>query len=393
MGWSAFRKNGLTHHNLNLSIKGYTIFCANDSKDVILLDMQGRIAKLWHFDDFWGGLVKLHPNGNLLIAGVTTEARTKANALAKDDYSDPDLRCLRIGGGMNTLREYGWGGNLIWSYDNLRMHHDFHLCDNGDFLFPEWVVLPEEVAQKVEGGYRKAEPKPYMYGDDIVRINRQGEEADRWHTWQMLDPVEDPIGPLQGRMEWTHMNSVNMMPDGQIIASLCENSRVIMIDPEKREITWQIGDPEISMQHHATPVPGGNIQIFDNGRKRPLSIPYSQIIEVDPRTSDPNKGIVWRYKPANSEQFFSGHISSAQRLARGNVLICEGANGRLFEITRAGEIVWEWLSPFVTGNDDGTRLFQWIYRAYRYPYNHPAFAGKAIDYKNCHNINSVHELI
>jgi hypothetical protein len=44
--------------------------------------------------------------------------------------------------------------------------------------------------------------------------------------------------------------------------------------------------------------------------------------------------------------FFSHFISSAQRQPNGNTLICEGANGRFFEVTPSGEIVWEYVNPF-----------------------------------------------
>mgnify|MGYP003326773338 FL=1 len=33
-------------------------------------------------------------------------------------------------------------------------------------------------------------------------------------------------------------------------------------------------------------------------------------------------------------------------MANGNTFICEGMHGRLFEVTQAGEIVWEYVSPF-----------------------------------------------
>lgn len=384
MGWSAFRKNGLRHHNPNLSVKGYTLFSPSHADDIYLLNMAGHIVKQWNFAGLAIGLPTLLPNGNLFFSAISHDALEKSRQIEEDDISDLGLYCLKMGGGgFNTLCEYDWDGNLVWSFSLDCIHHDYHICDNGDVLVPQWVVLPEEVAKKVEGGYRKAPERPIMLGDDIIRINRAGEEVDRWHIWQMLDPVEDPIGPLQNKWEWTHMNSIDVMPDGQFVCSLCENSRVVLIDPEKREITWKLGEPEISMQHHAIPVSGGNIQIFDNGRNRPMSIPFSQVIEVDPTTSE----IVWRYKPGIAEQFFSGHISSAQRLKNGNVLICEGTSGRLFEITRQGEIVWEWLSPFVDGNDQG-RLFQWIYRAYRYPLNHPAFKGKNFDPANYQSLNA-----
>ncbi len=44
--------------------------------------------------------------------------------------------------------------------------------------------------------------------------------------------------------------------------------------------------------------------------------------------------------------FFSSFVSSARRLPNGNTLIDEGMDGRLFQITAGGDIVWEYLNPY-----------------------------------------------
>ena len=137
------------------------------------------------------------------------------------------------------------------------------------------------------------------------------------------------------------------------------------------------------MQHNPTFVAGGNVQIFDNGMSRPDALPYSRVIEVDPASGD----IVWQYKGNPPAQFFSGHISSAHRLEMGNVLICEGTSGRLFEVTRSGEIVWEWISPFVQGSDDGS-MSVGIYRAYRYGLNHPAVIERDLSARDYRQLNA-----
>ena len=87
------------------------------------------------------------------------------------------------------------------------------------------------------------------------------------------------------------------------------------------------------------------------------------------------------------QQFYSGHISGAQRLSMGNVLICEGVPGRLFEVTRGGQVAWEWITPFLTGGPDGS-LRTWIYRAYRYELSHPAFANKNLDPEAYRQVNA-----
>ncbi len=44
--------------------------------------------------------------------------------------------------------------------------------------------------------------------------------------------------------------------------------------------------------------------------------------------------------------FFSPRIGNAKRLPNGNTLITESSFGRFFEVTREGEVVWEYVNPF-----------------------------------------------
>jgi hypothetical protein len=95
---------------------------------------------------------------------------------------------------------------------------------------------------------------------------------------------------------------------------------------------------------------------------------------VDPRT----KEIQWEYKVRPGWEFFSAFISGAQRLPNGNTLICEGMTGRLFEVTRESEMVWEYVNPFFGYEErfgNGNRVF----RAYRYSPDFSGFKGKTLD--------------
>ena len=87
----------------------------------------------------------------------------------------------------------------------------------------------------------------------------------------------------------------------------------------------------------------GNILIFDNGVHRlddPL--PFSRVIEINPAT---NK-IGWTYQDRPVSNFFLPRMCNAQRLPNGNTLINEASFGRFFEVTRDGEIVWEYVNLF-----------------------------------------------
>jgi outer membrane protein assembly factor BamB len=90
----------------------------------------------------------------------------------------------------------------------------------------------------------------------------------------------------------------------------------------------------------------------------------SRVVELDPTTLE----LVWSYAMPGREsfKFFSHYISSVQRLANGNTMITEGADGRLFEVTPEGEIVWEYVSPYFAERESPSNA---VYRAYRLPYD------------------------
>ncbi|OPX21923.1 MAG: hypothetical protein B1H04_05790 [Planctomycetales bacterium 4484_123] len=110
-------------------------------------------------------------------------------------------------------------------------------------------------------------------------------------------------------------------------------------------------------QHKPHMLPNGNLLIFDNGTLRG----YSRVIELNPLTEE----IEWEYTAEPKEDFFAPHISGAQRLPNVNTLICEGNKSHLFEVTPAGEIVWDFVNPYVIeGAADN------IYRCLRYSPEH-----------------------
>ena len=86
------------------------------------------------------------------------------------------------------------------------------------------------------------------------------------------------------------------------------------------------------------------------------------MIEVDPRTS----AIVWEYHDQSLFDFFSPYISGAQRLPNGNTLICEGCDGRIFEVTSGGQVVWEYVNPHFFVETGRPGLNNWVFRAFRY---------------------------
>jgi len=141
---------------------------------------------------------------------------------------------------------------------------------------------------------------------------------------------------------------------------------------------------QISGQHDAHLIPedlpgAGNLLVFDN--QGPAGYPSvalpttggSRVLEIDPV----KKEIVWQYSAedsgAASWTFRSTHISAARRLPNGNTFIDEGQSGRLFQVTPDGEIVWEYVNPYPRVTRDaatGKRsVNHQVYRAQPVPYD------------------------
>ena len=187
------------------------------------------------------------------------------------------------------------------------------------------------------------------------------------------------------RHEWSHANGIDVDGD-RLLLSLRNTHTVLILDRVKDAITWRYGWPKIAHQHNATFVDGGKVQIFDNGTHAPRS-QVSSILEVDPATDEET----WRYQANPREQFYSGHISGAQRLPNRSVLICEGTSGRVFEVMRTGQEVWEWINPFINQRPDGVSM-SWLFRAYRYGLDYPAFVGKDLDPRRFAALNRAYGL-
>jgi len=55
---------------------------------------------------------------------------------------------------------------------------------------------------------------------------------------------------------------------------------------------------------------------------------------------------VWFYRAPDTLSFYSSFISGVQRMQNGNTFIDEGSDGRFFEVTPDGKMVWEYLNPY-----------------------------------------------
>ena len=340
---------GLTGYDPTKTFDGYTLFAPFGGTEAYLVDMMGEVVNTWTLSDdatqasVFG--VSLLENGNLF---------------ATLHHAAGDAPPFVFKGGI--IREVDWDGNTVWELSDEDQHHDARLLPNGNILSLRAEVLSPEFEAQIPGGLPAAQDFG-MWTDYVAEVTRDGDTVWEWHAKDHLDPAAYEINATDARDEWTHANSIEQLPDGNVLISFRNINLVAIIDRESGDLTWTMGVPELAQQHHPSMLPNGNVLIFDNGGHREnSSLHYSRVIEVDITTNE----IVWEYIDKSILNFFSPFISSAQRLTNGNTFISEGNYGRLFEITSDGEIVWEYISPFFVLNGFLGEV-NMVFRAFRYP--------------------------
>ena len=384
MGWSKHHPTGLIHNSAQNSYRGYTLFSNLGGHHTSLVDMEGRVCHTWQSDQGINYSYLL-PNGHLLL-------RTGPPGQEVSFLDRPERDLLPRGGrtASGAILELDWDSNVVWEYRDPLLHHDFERLSNGNTLVLVWQSLPEELASKVSGGFSAGTTKGQMLGDVVREVTPDGGMVNEWRSWEYLSLEEDTICPLEGRLEWTHQNCLNVTKDEHLLVSFRQTSTVGIVDRSSGEFSWKWGPGEISHQHNPTYLDNGNVLLFDNGPHR-QGMSHSRVIEVDPSDNQ----VIWEYRGDPPISFFSYHISGAERLPNGNTLICEGAPGRIFEVTPRHDIVWEYINPFVAssgehGGGSVSNNGNAVFRAHRYSPDHPALQGKDLDPARYANLNRLY---
>jgi len=239
----------------------------------------------------------------------------------------------------------------------------------------KWVKVPEDMAAKVKGGLPGTELEGVMWTDAFQEISPSGKVVWEWKAYEHLDLEKDPICPLCARNQWTDANTCKVLPNGDILTSFRRTNTVAIIDKQNGDIKWRWGYGIVAHQHAPTLLDNGNILVFDNGfHPVGLTQGISQVLELNPK----NNEIVWSYRDDPTGDIYCPKMGSCQRLEYGNTLICLGDWGRIFEIRKNGEVVWDFESPFfydhpVLGHTN------MVFCAHRYGYDYEGFQGKQME--------------
>lgn len=425
MGYPTVYPTGVLRYDPKKAWSGYTIMPLHNLGS-LLIDMNGREIRLWkHFEGF---PTKLFPGGNILASSgvrnpkyglqdqrdlvqIDFDGNIKWKWNKAEYISDPGEEPQWMARQHHDFQREGNpvgyyvpgmepkldGGNTL-----ILAHKEVHcpyisekpLLDDivyevdwdGDILW-EWKCSDhvQEMGFSQEALNAMCR-NPNFRGGSLI------EEAPSVGDWMHINSMS-----VLGPNKWYDQGDERFHPDN-IIMDGRETNIIFIVDKKTGKIVWQVGPdyhatPELRKlgwiigQHHAHMIPKGlpgegNILVFDNGGWAGYGAPnpgaldgtktalrdYSRVIEFNPLTLE----IVWQCTPKelgfliplDACRFYSPFISSAQRLPNGNTLITEGSDGRLLEVTKEHEIVWEYVCPYFSDDDN----MNYIYRAYRVPY-------------------------
>ncbi|RXH56938.1 aryl-sulfate sulfotransferase [Granulicella sibirica] len=391
--------------------RAYNCFVSFSSLDgsTHLIDMDGNEVHRWPHVGLPGEVID--PN--------LTGGKRGHVLLQLSDTSDPR-------GGIFTNRTVGeldWDGNTVWEWGTqapggaVRQNHDWQRLPNGNTLL--LVTIPQAVkglGPKEIGDQAIYEVTPdgklvwqWVAGDHLKEF---GFSADgmRYLRERIKRNPPEPYGYLEindmqvlGPNHWFDEGDKRFDPKN-IMIDTRKGNVVLIIERKTGKVVWRLGPyfkgseyspdqrignktlprpvDQISGQHNAHIIPkglpgAGHLLLFDDegGAGFPpaaLGIyAGSRILEIDPVKEE----IVWQYNGENSGRptwtFFSSFVSSARRLPNGNTLIDEGMNGRIFQITPDGTIVWEYVTPYVGRSTIDGKPFanSLTYRAQPVPYD------------------------
>jgi len=421
--------HGVTIYKPDKCWNGYTVLSKVVTKkpgggtspaeySVPLIDMNGNVVHEWK--NVIGYPSKLLPGGRLL-GGI--------------------VKPYTVGVDADIVAQFDFNGKIEWQWDKAEQIKVKKPDGTAEMI---WTANQHHDVQREPNpvGYYTPGLDPYvdkgktlihgrgLEGDDNERLMEVSWDGKIIWDFMGKDHAKEVTATARaglkywggntaswlGPNKWYDQGDERFDPENIIMDNY--NDVIFIISKKTGRIAWQVGPdfskyPQLAklgmnrteflgpfyggyvggMTHHAHMIPKGlpgegNILVFKNG------LPYSLVIELNPKTLE----IVWEYSGIElgyaeshglAHKFFSASISSAQRLPNGNTLICEGDGGRIFEVTKDLEIVWEYIYPVYdwAGLGGAVKGFKqkkvamsnMVYRAYRYPYSYVPQLKKPVE--------------
>ena len=221
--------------------------------------------------------------------------------------------------------------------------HEFQLTPQGTALF---TVYPDAVQTDLSsaGGPAQGRVLDSIFQEVDLRTGRLLLE------WRGLDhiPVEDSYLPFKEPFEYLHINSIEVLPDGNLLVSGRHTWALYKLDRRTGEVIWRLGgkhsdftfspEAKFSWQHDARQPANDTITLFDNGSNGPITTEKASrglVLNVDEtgRTVNVERAL------SHPAPLSASAMGSVQLLPSGNVTVGWGTEPYLSEFDPTGNLL------------------------------------------------------
>lgn len=281
------------------------------------------------------------PNGNVLLLGVTRKTKAEALAAGRDPAS---FRNFILTDFIVEIQPTGENeGKVVWEW-----HLWDHLIQEFDDTKDNFGVVKDHPERMDINFYGS----PFMnnrddwthcngldYNEELDQIAFSSHNLNEFYVIDHSTTTEQARGNSGGKYgkggdflyRWGNPKSYKRGTNAD----------------KKFYVVHDVHWIKKGLQHE------GFFMVFNNGDKRPNGS-YSSIDIINPPI-DANgnyiinnneafgpKDLIWSYTASNPEDFYGFHLGSGQRLENGNLFICEGPTGNVFEVDKNGKKIWEY---------------------------------------------------
>lgn len=310
-----------------ISVQAYGWF-DNDNGNVIIVNPAGEVV--WQYPErdpsnAWVFDAEMLRNGNVLVS--MGESGRAPGVDCPDKYGGGSGKgaCIhnRVVEVDFETKEVVW--NYSW-YDAYPTHHEVHDADR----LPNGQTVVADM-----GNHRAfAVNESGMVTWEWRAADHISEDTEFWNEYvaSLPEDRQDQFRRQGAESDWTHMNDIDRMSNGNYRLSIRNFDVIVEVDPETNEIRHVIGRPDahemMAEQHNPHPLERhGTTLVADSENDR--------IVELDVETGE----IIWRYDGTGSGDLLRWP-RDADRLPNGNTLITDSRNFRVLEVDPEGSVVW-----------------------------------------------------
>ena len=334
--------SGVVLHKEDGVMPGYNLYNSGHDAMAAIMDMDGKVLHTWDlsYKDAFGTVDDKNPNCFFYRRVMLM----------------PGGELIAIFEGLGTVR-MDKDSNLIWAERN-GAHHDLTIDYDGNLLA---LTRKTEIVDHLHEIWPCTQDYVSTLSLDGEPIHRFGlikafEDSDYAAIWNRTLATYDFDRDLVDTM---HVNTINLLDGshadkhpgfkkGNLLMSSLSMSTIFTVNPETElvEWAWQGGWHGI---HEPSLLENGDLLFYVNSMFKLGNMTYSQVLQVEPVT----KEVRWQFGAMDPPMgFISPFCGTAARLPNGNTLIAASESGRALETTHDGELVWDYYSPYRTGEND-----------------------------------------